>query len=193
MTDEEKLDLEGLLLPKRYHGCTWEKFQWPGDSTLPEVVVHQIGLLRDWTGEGDDWMAFLTGPAGTGKTFMAVATALRWITSRGYGCRFLVCSDWLQEIKSGFHDNTAQRALHRAKKAKLLIMDDLGAEMASEWVRDVVYSVINHRYNEILPTLVTSNLSLNEISQNYHDRLASRLASGLVVNTTRLPDRRVSQ
>lgn len=184
MDEDERTTLEQELIPKRYHGCTWETFK--GD--LPDAV----NALSVWQGAGEP-ICCVTGPAGTGKTHMAVATILRWINARGYGARFIVVPIWLQQIRSGFHDGTSADLLHRAQSAKLLVLDDLGAELATDWVRDTVYSVINYRYNELLPTLVTTNLSLSEISSSYHDRLASRLASGLVVNTKTLPDRRISK
>jgi len=189
MTEEEREEIKDVILPARYHGCTWETFDLDYDGS---DEMDSFLLLREWTGD-DGEMAFIFGGPGTGKTHMAVATALRWINARGWGCKFVVVSDWLQDIKTGFNDQTAANALHRAREAKLLIFDDLGAEMATDWVRDTVYSVINHRYNEMKPTLVTSNLTPDEISSKYHDRLASRLASGLVIDTDLLPDRRVGE
>jgi len=183
MDEEDRMTLEQELIPKRYHGCTWETFKGDRPAT--------VKALELWRGDGDESMCCITGPAGTGKTHMAVATVLRWIAARGYGARFLVVPEWLQEIKGGFHDGRSNELLYRARTAKLLVMDDLGAELATDWVQDTVYSVINHRYNELLPTVVTTNLNLSELSSKYHDRLASRLASGLVVNTKALPDRRL--
>jgi len=180
-------------LPPRMRDRTWGNFETP--PGLPLEFSSRLDRLRKWRGDKQsDTVAFVTGPPGTGKTHLAAATANRWMAVRGWGCRFLVIGEWLQAIKDGFNikDGTASRVIDQAKNCKLLIFDDLGSEMATEWVRDTVYVVINHRYNELMPILVTSNLSLSDISQNYHDRLASRLASGLVVNTAAMPDRRIS-
>lgn len=184
MDEEDRMTLEQELIPRRYWGCTWETFK--GEIPIP------VKVLKSWQGEGEP-ICCITGPAGTGKTHMAVATTLRWIAARGYGARFLVVPEWLQEIKGGFGSGDSSTLLFRAQRAKLLVMDDLGAELATDWVQDTVYSVINHRYNEMLPTVVTTNLNLSELSSKYHDRLASRLASGLVVNTKQLPDRRLEE
>lgn len=184
MDEEDRMTLEQELIPKRFQGCTWETFE----GELPAAAL----ALKWWQGEGEDEpICCITGPAGTGKTHMAVATVLRWIAARGYGARFLVVPEWLQDIKAGFGNGVASTLMFRAREAKLLVLDDLGSELATDWAQDTVYSVINHRYNELLPTIVTTNLMLAEISQNYHDRLASRLASGLVVNTKTLSDRRL--
>ena len=188
MDSDERTTLEQELIPRRYWGCTWETFKIERAFPVP------VKVLKSWQGEGEP-ICCICGPAGTGKTHMAVATVLRWIAARGYGARFLVVPEWLQEIKGGFGSGDSFTLLHRAQSSstKLLVLDDLGAELATDWVRDTVYSVVNHRYNELLPTIVTTNLTLAEISQNYHDRLASRLASGLVVNTKTLPDRRLEE
>lgn len=58
----------------------------------------------------------------------------------------------------------------------LLFLDDLGAEKMSEWVAEQFYLILNFRYEEKLPTIITSNYSLGELSERLGDRIASRIA-----------------
>lgn len=58
----------------------------------------------------------------------------------------------------------------------LLVLDDLGAEKVSDYVKQTLYLLINKRYGDCRDTIITSNLSLEEIGQSYGDRLASRIA-----------------
>ena len=58
----------------------------------------------------------------------------------------------------------------------LLFLDDLGAENATDFVRDTLYLIINRRYEGKLPVIITSNLDLGELSDSVGDRIASRIA-----------------
>ena len=62
-----------------------------------------------------------------------------------------------------------------AKSAKLLILDDLGAEKASEWVKEQLYMLVNYRYEHMLPIVVTTNCSGAELEQELGRRTLSRL------------------
>jgi DNA replication protein DnaC len=57
----------------------------------------------------------------------------------------------------------------------LLVLDDLGAAKNSEWVEEINYRLINHRYQEKLPTIITSNLTPKTLSPGLGDRVTSRL------------------
>lgn len=61
-------------------------------------------------------------------------------------------------------------------RCPLLIIDDLGAAKASEWVEEVTYRLINRRYNHMLPTLITTNLAIKDLRAHLGDRVTSRLA-----------------
>lgn len=107
----------------------------------------------------------LQGPPGTGKTHLAVA-ALKTLMGHGYAGRFFAYSTLLQQIRAsydssaGASDRTAYRS---ALDAEILLLDDLGAHRATDWVFDTVQTIINHRYNENKAILVTTNLPLSSI------------------------------
>ena len=58
----------------------------------------------------------------------------------------------------------------------LLILDDLGAEKTTDWALQSLYIIINKRLSEELQTIITSNLSLDELRDKIGDRIASRIA-----------------
>lgn len=86
------------------------------------------------------------------------------------------------------HD--AERDLQSLARSPLLLLDDLGAAKTSEWTEELTYRLINHRYEHLLPTLITTNLPTAELRTTLGDRVASRLAemTDRVVLTG--PDRR---
>jgi DNA replication protein DnaC len=59
--------------------------------------------------------------------------------------------------------------------ARLLMLDDLGAAKSSEWTEEINFRLINHRYENQLPTILTSNVLPGELMNRVGDRVASRL------------------
>jgi DNA replication protein DnaC len=66
--------------------------------------------------------------------------------------------------------------LDEAIETQLLVLDDLGAEKASEYVLDRLYLIINGRYENDLPTLITTNLGLEQLRQQVGPRIVSRIS-----------------
>ena len=61
------------------------------------------------------------------------------------------------------------------KSVGLLVIDDMGAEYGTDWVVNKVDSIITHRYNELLPTIITTNLTKEEMKGRYMERVYDRL------------------
>ena len=60
-------------------------------------------------------------------------------------------------------------------EADLLILDDLGSEFQTQFTDSVLYELINERINERRPTLISTNLTVNEVGKKYNDRIVSRI------------------
>jgi DNA replication protein DnaC len=94
-------------------------------------------------------------------------------------CKFISTLDIFSEIKSTFDNKegkTEQEIIKFYREVPLLVLDDFGTRKPTDWVYDVLYLIINYRYEWMLPTIFTSNLNLNEISKVYgDDRLTSRI------------------
>lgn len=118
----------------------------------------------------------LLGPTGTGKTHQAYG-AVRALLTRGVRLR------WEATTSADLHARLRPRAGHDAERdlqtlarCPLLLLDDLGAAKTSEWTEELTYRLINHRYEHMLPTLITTNLPTAELRTALGDRVASRLA-----------------
>jgi DNA replication protein DnaC len=184
-------------VPPLYRAATWSNFDLAAQSKRPKGWDDLLGKLEffsRWCGdEGENSIAFLCGPPGCGKTHLAAATVHRWIIAGRRDALFVLTGELLASLRRGFNDGTAAGSLDQAKFAKLLILDDIGSEMATDWVRDTLYMLINYRMNYFHPTVITSNLYPNQISERYHARLASRLAGGLAIDMRLLKDHRVTR
>ena len=120
---------------------------------------------------------YIFGQVGSGKTHLACSIANELIKN-GTEVLFMVVPDYLDEIKHSWDQgspSTEKEILDRAREVTALIMDDLGAHSYSEWTKNKIYTILNHRINHNLPTVITSNLEYHEI-ENYLDyRIMSRI------------------
>jgi DNA replication protein DnaC len=119
----------------------------------------------------------IAGPTGTGKTYQAYG-AIRVLLTAGVRLRWeaTTAADLYaaQRPQQGHADPEQQ--LQRLVRTPLLLLDDLGAAKQSPWTEELTYRLVNHRYNHLLPTLVTTNLPVADLREVIGDRTASRLA-----------------
>lgn len=150
-------------VPKRYLACTLANFR--GEVPRPRP-------------------AYLTGPPGVGKTHLAVGYLREEILARGPGAgRFVRAVDLLAEIRATYGDRAvaSEQEVERRYtiEAPFLVLDDMGTEKLSEWVQEKLYAILDWRYGQELPTLITANLTLAALAGHYRthgERLASRIA-----------------
>lgn len=121
------------------------------------------------------WLV-LMGDYGSGKTHLAAAIGNYWIDQR-YQPFFVVVPDLFDYLRATFNPNstvTLDRRFEEIRKARLLILDDLGTESASAWVREKLYQLFNYRYNAELPTVITTATSLEDMDPRLRSRMLDR-------------------
>jgi DNA replication protein DnaC len=121
----------------------------------------------------------LHGKYGSGKTHLAAAIA-NYAVERGILSLFITVPDLLDNLRFSFNDPEAQfqERFEEIRRVPLLILDDFGTQNATEWAQEKLFQIINYRYINQLPLVVTTNLSLNEIE----GRIRSRLEDPELVN-----------
>lgn len=118
------------------------------------------------------WL-FLHGNCGCGKTHLAVAIA-QYVRRKGSNVLFTVVPDLLDHLRATFDPASGVAYDDRfnvIRSAYLLVLDDLGTENTTPWAREKLYQLINHRYNEHLPTVITSNQDFKLIDERILSRL----------------------
>ena len=177
-------------LPRRYHQAHLEQLKPALREALAAWPANPTGL-------------YLYGPPGTGKTH-AAAALLRaaWFDEHGEDDAKQWCLSWAMWANTALLLEGLRRAMRSKQpeteeqidhlcRAPLAVLDDLGSEKPSEWVADRLYVVIQHRYDNDLPVVVTSNLSVGEIGERIGARIASRLVEMCQQIELGGPDRRL--
>jgi DNA replication protein DnaC len=129
----------------------------------------------------------IRGPVGVGKTHAAVA-AFRYLVGRGMLPAVAVAVPALLDGLRPGRDPV--ETLDACESARLLLLDDLAAERASDWTAETLYRLIDARYARRLPTIITTNATGDLVRANLGERVASRLNGLGMVVTLDGPDRR---
>ena len=151
---------ENAAIPPLYRDALFDTFLDHGDQRLRDVrrvvakyaedypfALHKPGLL-------------LIGEPGTGKTHLAVA-ALRTLIAKGHEGIFCDYQNLLDRIRASYDQasGASDREVYRtALEAELLLLDDLGAHRVTEWVEDIVTSIVTSRCNNKKALIATTNL-----------------------------------
>ena len=116
---------------------------------------------------------FFFGKAGTGKTHLVAKIA----QETKLQTKFVKMAKLLLELRSNFGGDSweNEKIIEKLSKVELLIIDDLGAEKMSDWVAETLYLLIDERYGNMKPTIITSNFSLEELEERIGDRICSRI------------------
>lgn len=175
-------------LEKLQH-LTFENFQprgriglspWQADSL--ERAYHQsLQFGQNLNG----WLV-LQGGYGCGKTHLAAAVA-NFAVSVGVPTLFITVPDLLDALRFAYDDpqSTFEDRFEEIRSAPLLVMDDFGTHNATPWAQEKLFQIINFRYINRLPLLVTTNLLLEQIEGRIRSRLEDpELVTRLMINAT---------
>jgi DNA replication protein DnaC len=156
---QQRLAAAGV--PKRYFPhCTLDNFYTRDNGALIASKRRIQEFVDAWTGGGSPGL-LLMGGCGSGKTHLAVAALIEIINSGKPGrMLFSNFQDLIQEIHASFGSDqvpTKSELLRPLLEVDLLVLDELGAQKPTTFVQDILYYVINTRYNEMLTTIFTTN------------------------------------
>lgn len=114
-------------------------------------------------GERPEKGLYLYGSLGVGKSLIAGAIANR-LVEHGIDSFMVYVPDFVREVRSSIEDRTLGEKLNLFKNVSLLILDDIGAEYLTPWIRDeVLGAILHYRAAYGYPTIYTSNLTLDEL------------------------------
>ena len=180
-----KQKIEAILgksgIKKRYLSRTLESFKVTAENSEAfKIAVDYIKQFDKYSAQGKG--LYLEGTCGTGKTHLAVAIALKLI-SKGVPVICKTSIDILGDIKRCYERNsevTEEEVLEAYKTVDLLIIDDLGKEQVTEWSVPVLYSILNERYEALLPTIITTNYNTSALAEKLSAKGDTETAAAII-------------
>ena len=111
---------------------------------------------------------YLYGDFGIGKSYLMAALAHELSVERGASTTLVHYPSFVLDVKNAISSGLVKEKIDQVKTAQVLILDDIGAEQSSPWMRDEILQVIlQHRMQENLPTFFTSNFSLADLERHF--------------------------
>ncbi|GIH23020.1 hypothetical protein Aph01nite_13300 [Acrocarpospora phusangensis] len=166
--------------------------------------------IYDWTQKGREAEGlYICGNVGTGKTHTAYTALAAWCLATGtapthggisnnYGettryrptVVFIRATTLFDELRPGNQPN--RQLLVDCQRAALLVIDDIGVEKPSEFTAEKLYEIVDERYAQARPLIVTSNLPPRSLADQVGERVASRFAESCLIVPMTGADRRKS-
>ncbi|MDF1565313.1 MAG: ATP-binding protein [Deltaproteobacteria bacterium] len=163
--------LASTKISKRFRTRTFDSFRaTPANRGALEACRRWVTAYPQEGGEGIS----LVGDVGRGKTHLAAAM-VNALHRQGVKVLFAYVPDLIADFRAGISKGTVEDLAEEVMQVPVLVLDDIGAERATEWVQELIPRIINRRYEDLLPTIVTSNLMPDELSERITARAASRL------------------
>lgn len=168
-----KSRIHSMDMPKDVRTATFERFHLTDERAV--AITAAYDFIADYL---DDPKAFhqglyLQGAFGVGKSFLLGAIAHE-LAEKGYPSTLMHFPSFAVEMKQAIGQNTTGEKLEAVKKAPILMLDDIGADSMSSWIRDDVLGVIlQYRMQEQLPTFFSSNFDMKQLGEE-HLRMTQR-------------------
>jgi len=154
---------------------TFENFEPRGQIGLGPAQADSLERAYNhacqFAGKLEGWLV-LQGHYGCGKTHLAAAVA-NFVVDIGVPTLFLTVPDLLDSLRFSYNnpESSFEERFEDIRRCPLLIMDDFGTENATPWAQEKLFQILNYRYINNLPLLITTNLSLNQLEGRIRSRL----------------------
>jgi hypothetical protein len=163
----------------------------------PEIADENHPIWDAYYSESPGCNAYIYGGVGSGKTGLAwsllrarvLDARYDWEESEAQYPAFANVVELLDEAKAAMRDGDGGAPIRNLYESSLLVLDDLGAERPTDWTRDAIHALVQHRHTRGLPTIVTSNYAPSALARRLgHDDplIGKRIVSRLTENCTKV-------
>lgn len=186
----EAFDVRRARIPLALESATLNT--WKPDDAGP------VRAVREWSQQ--QWpmnrmILLLSGPPGRGKSHLAAAAVKAVWDRHGKRGRFWVVPELLDRIRATYSEETRRETVEAVHgellRTPVLVLDDLGTEKATDWAGEQVFKIIDQRYREGLPLIVTTNLEVGALDARLYSRLMDKQHATVVnIDGAKYPDHR---
>ncbi|MFC0187917.1 primosomal protein DnaI [Fictibacillus aquaticus] len=157
--------MKSYFIPQEILQASFERL-YTVDSGRNEAIQHAVDFVKAVSSGLPAKGLYFHGKFGTGKTYLLGAIA-NSLAEKGVESLLVHTPEFLHEMKSSLNNGTFSQKMDMLKKVPVLMLDDIGAEHLTHWVRDEIIGVIlQHRMMEKLPTLYSSNYTLDLLAEH---------------------------
>jgi len=142
------------------------------DTSAGQSFQKALTAAKTFAANPEGWLVF-SGPSGCGKTHLAAAIA-NYRIAIDQPAFYITVPDLLDHLRSSFSpgsDMPYDEFFEQVRNAPLLILDDFGAQSTTPWANEKLEQLINHRFNNQLPTVIVTMVPLEELDERTHTRL----------------------
>lgn len=153
--------IQVVSLPKSYKNITFEDIDITNERA--QVLQYLVEFVAAYPNPQQKGL-YLYGDMGIGKSYMLAAMAHELSAKKQVQTTMLHYPSFVIDIKNAINTGSVKEEIDAIKSVPVLILDDIGAEQTTSWVRDEILQVIlQHRMLEELPTFFTSNYSFDNL------------------------------
>ncbi len=170
--------IQRIGIPRRFADATLASYR-PTSERAEKVLAACRRYVETWPeryAKGSSLI--LSGDVGTGKTHLACAVAKAIAAKHKARAAYMTVMQAVRRVRSTYSPDareTEQEVFDRISGLDLLVLDEVGVQSGSNHEHTTLFEIINRRYENVLPTIVISNLGLKELSEAIGERLVDRL------------------
>jgi DNA replication protein DnaC len=179
---------ERALIPREYSGKLLSDFDWKlyeCNMTSEQMVILKFIFKYKEFAEKGMGLYIYSKVKGSGKTLLSCVLLNEVSGKFGVNVKFVTALDYLNMTKKSY--NGSEDEVNMIRRASLLVVDDIGTQMAKEWIDTTFYELVNYRYNNNLSTIYTSNIQIDKLKMD--DRITERIDRNTIL--LKLPDKSI--
>ncbi|MDD3129125.1 MAG: primosomal protein DnaI [Candidatus Izemoplasmatales bacterium] len=159
-------NIYAMYVPKKIFNASLDDYDLIGD-TRKTINNYMLKFLKDYNKDNFVKGMYISGKYGTGKTYI-LAIMANELAKLGHKVYFAYYPDLARELKSSIGDGTLEEKITALKETEVLMLDDIGGEYFSEFIRDEVLGpILQHRLLDNKPTFFSSNLIYNDLAKSF--------------------------
>ena len=188
----EQSNIEEMIAKENFSTLSYEYYTGEDLKRFEDAVNMSKDFVRGFKNHYQN--LFFYGTVGTGKSFLSGCIA-KELLQNGHSVIYFSANGLFETLSRYSFDTKLKETLYNFNKdlynCDLMIIDDLGTEVTNSFVTSQLFGLLNERHLRQKSTIISTNLSLEELRDRYSDRIFSRITSNYSICKLTGPDIRI--